>query len=265
MGRNTRFPILVQLLPKNDPRHKRWIRSLRKRPPPWDKGKSKETDSRVKKISDTFKRKKIDNFSRWREEMKKTGKIRGSYPDFVKSKELAFLIGISLGDGNIQSFPRTDRLIVSLNTKYPALINYVALVMSKIFEKEATVKKVKKSNCIRVWVYQKSISKRLGIPAGDRRKSILEIPDWIWDSNDFLIWYLKGLFEAEGSLSIHLPSCTYNFAFSNRNGKLLDNVKRGLIKLGFHPEVRNNAIRLRKKAEVECFRKLICFREFSAG
>jgi len=160
VGRNTRFPILVQLLPKNDPRHKRWIRSLRKRPPPWDKGKS---------------------------------------------------------------------------------------------------------NCIRVWVYQKSISKRLGIPAGDRRKSILEIPDWIWDSNDFLIWYLKGLFEAEGSLSIHLPSCTYNFAFSNRNGKLLDNVKRGLIKLGFHPEVRNNAIRLRKKAEVECFRKLICFREFSAG
>jgi len=58
VGRNTRFPILVQLLPKNDPRHKRWIRSLRKRPPPWDKGKSKETDSRVKKISDTFKRKK---------------------------------------------------------------------------------------------------------------------------------------------------------------------------------------------------------------
>lgn len=265
MGKNVNFPVLVQLLPQSDPRHKKWIKSLRKRPPPWDKGKRKETDLRVKKISDTFKRKKIDNFSKWREEMKRIGKIRSYYPDFVKSNDLAFLIGITLGDGNIQSFPRTDRLLISLNVKYPTLFNYVALVMSKIFEKEAVIKKVKGSNCMRVWVYQKNISNRLGIPSGDRRKSILEIPDWIWGSNDLLIWYLKGLFEAEGSLSIHLPSCTYNFAFSNRNEKLLDNVKRGLVKLGFHPEVRSNAIRLRKKAEVECFRKLICFRKYNAG
>lgn len=260
-----RFPVLVQLLPKNDSRRKRWIKSLKKRPPPWDKGKSKETDLRVKKISDTFKKRKIDNFSKWREEMKKIGKIRSFYPDFFKSNELAFLIGISLGDGNIQSFPRTDRLLVSLNTKYPELVDYVSLIMSKIFEKEAVVKKVKKSNCMRVWIYQKNISNRLGIPAGDRRKSILEIPDWIWGSNDFLIWYLKGLFEAEGSLSIHLPTCTYNFSFSNKNKKLLENVKKGLVKLGFHPEERNNAIRLRRKADVECFRKLIGFRSFNAG
>lgn len=265
MSNRNRFPVLVQFLPKNDFRRKRWIRSLKKRPPPWDKGKRKETDLRVRKISDTFKRKKIDNFSKWREEMKKIGKIRSQYPAFIKSKDLAFLIGITLGDGNIQSFPRADRLIISLNAKYPILVNYVAAIMSKIFEKAAVVKKVKSSNCIRVWVYQKYISNRLGIPSGDRRKSVLDIPDWIWESNDFLTWYLKGLFEAEGSLSIHLPSCTYNFAFSNRNKQLLDNVKKGLIKLGFHPEVRDNAIRLRKKAEVECFRRLIYFREYIAG
>jgi len=197
--------------------------------------------------------------------MKRCGKIRSIYPDFVKSNDLAFLIGITLGDGNIQNFPRTDRLLISLNAKYPGLVNDVALVVSKIFEKDAVVKKVKGSDCVRVWVYQKNISNRLGIPSGDRRKSVLEIPGWIWESDDFLIWYLKGLFEAEGSLSIHLPSYTYNFAFSNRNEKLLDNVKRGLIKLGFHPEVRSNAIRLRKKAEVECFKKLIDFRNYSAG
>lgn len=197
--------------------------------------------------------------------MKRIGKIRSFYPDFIKSNELAFLIGISLGDGNIQSFPRTDRLLISLNTKYPALIDYVSVVMSKIFEKEAVIQKVKKTNCIRVGVYQKNISKRLCIPSGDRRKLILEIPDWIWDSNYYLTWYLKGLFEAEGSLCVHLPTCTYNFAFSNRNEKLLENVKEGLIKLGFHPEVRSNAIRLRKKAEVECFRRLINFRNFNAG
>lgn len=50
--------------------------------------------------------------------------------------------------------------------------------------------------------------------------------------------------------------------FSNRNSKLLENVKNGLVRFGFHPEIRSNAIRLRKKAEVECFRKLINFRTY---
>lgn len=265
MRRNARFPVLVQLLPKDDFRHKKWIKSLKKRPPSWNKGKTKETDSRVKKISDTFIRKNLDNFSKWRDEMKRCGKIRSIYPPLNQSSKLAFLIGISLGDGNIQSFPRTDRLLIVLNTKYPKLIEFVAAIMSETFDKEAVVKKVKNSNCKRVWIYQKNISVRLGIPTGDRRKSSIEIPDWIWESKEYLIWYLKGLFEAEGSLCVHLPTCTYNFAFSNRNEKLLENVKKALVKLGFRPEVKNDAIRLRKKAEVECFRKLINFRSFNAG
>lgn len=101
MKKKVESSVLVQLLLKNDLRYRKWIKSLKKRPPPWDKGKRKETDLRVKKISDTFKRKKIDNFSKWREEMKRIGKIRSFYPDFTKSNELAFLIGVSLGDGNI--------------------------------------------------------------------------------------------------------------------------------------------------------------------
>ncbi|TSC54362.1 MAG: hypothetical protein LiPW31_143, partial [Microgenomates group bacterium LiPW_31] len=43
-----------------------------------------------------MKRKKIDNFAKWRLKMIKLGKIRNTYPPFKKSKELAFLIGLAL-------------------------------------------------------------------------------------------------------------------------------------------------------------------------
>lgn len=257
------FKVVPNLLPKTDPRYQKWYKSLQKRPSPWNKGKTRETDLRVRKISNTFKAKKIDNFYKWREEMKKSGAIRSFYPPLKKSTELAFLIGMTLGDGNISKFTRVERLIISLNSKYPQLVDHVNYLVSSIFEKQATAQKVKGKNCVRISVYQKNISKRLKIPAGNRRWSSTGARSWVWKSKKYLIAYLKGLFEAEGSLSIHLPTSTYNFQFSNKNQALLDNVERGLRLLGFNPEVRSDKIRLRKKKEVESFKSLIRFREYS--
>lgn len=260
-GAKTGFLITPNLLPKLDKRYKDWVLSLSKRQP-WIKGKTKDIDERVRKISETFRKKRIDNFSKWRQEKKKQGIIRSTYPSFNKSGELAFLIGMVLGDGNIGIFPRTERLLIALNNKYPTLVNYVAYIMTKFFEKEAIVQKVKTSNCVRVWIYQKKISKRLKIPSGNRRWVTSGIPDWVWRSKKYIIECLKGLFEAEGSLSIHLPTCTYNFSFSNKNQKLLDDVEKALRILGFNPEIRSDKIRLRKKKEVFTFKKLIRFREY---
>jgi hypothetical protein len=88
------------------------------------------------------------------------------------------------------------------------------------------------------------------------------MPSWISKNKIFLINFIRGLFEAEGSLSIHLPTGTYNFAFSNKNKSLLKIVEKSLRLLGYHPEVRPVAIRLRRKAEVERFRQLIQFRMY---
>lgn len=250
--------MIPNLLEKTDPRYVKWRKSLKKRPPPWCKGLTKETDSRVQKISKTMRRKKIDNFASWREKMIKLGKIRNSYPSFKKSKELAFLVGLTLGDGNISNFPRTECLTIALNTKYPKLIEYTYLIMKRFFQKNPS--RNLQGNCSRLRVYQKQISRRLSIPTGSRKNLPIAIPRWIWINRTYLIWYLKGLFEAEGSLSIHLPTCTYNFQFSNRNPKLLANVSRGLKKLGYHPEHHPVGTRLRKRNEVKSFEKLISFR-----
>lgn len=252
--------MLPHLLPKTDSRFKKWRESLKKRPPPWSKGFTKETHPSVAKISKTFKRKKIDNFAKWREEAKRKGIIIKDYPPLPQTQELAFLIGLALGDGNITKFPRTECLRIALAAKYPGLIDYTKLTIEKIFNKTPNVRKVKDSACYTVTIYQKNLSLRLGIPIGSRKKFNYKIPGWILKERSFLIYFLKGLFEAEGSLSVHLPTCTYNFQFSNKNPSLLKNVQNSLELLGYHPEVRLTSTRLRKKLEVESFKQLIQFR-----
>ncbi|MBI3323306.1 MAG: hypothetical protein HYZ95_02440 [Candidatus Omnitrophica bacterium] len=71
------------------------------------------------------------------------------------------------------------------------------------------------------------------------------------------------MFEAEGSYSVHAPTYTYNLSFSNRNPALLDEVEWALTSMGFHPERRSCAVRLRKKQEVARFIELIRFRGYN--
>lgn len=265
MPKTGHIPVSPSLLPKDDPRFIKWKESLKKRPPPWCKGKNKYTDLSVKKISDTFKRKKIDNFSNWRINARKIGLIPSSYPSLKKDLNFAFLFGLVSGDGHIDKFPRTEKITIALGIDKPELIDFTASIVEEVFSKKPAVKKTSYSNMVRVSFYQKYISKRLKVPSGNRGKIRIKIPSWIRTNRKYLLACLRGLYEAEGSLSIHLPTYTYNFAFSNKNTSLLKFVSKSLIDLGFHPEVRSYAIRLRKKEEVKYFENLIKFRKYGAG
>ena len=256
------FSIRPNLLSKDDPRYIHWRKSLSKRPVSWNKGKTKDTDSSVKKISETFKKKRINNFASWRKEKIAAGELKADYPPFEKTSDLATLVGLVLGDGHIAVFPRTERLEITLGTDKPKLIDFVFQLMEKVFSKTPIKRKDKNARCVKVGLYEKFISKRLGVPTGNRRYSTSGIPKWIWQKREHLIGCLKGLFEAEGSLSIHLPTCTYNFAFANRNEILLDDVRRALTLLGLHPEARTVATRIRRKHEVKYFQELISFRKY---
>lgn len=257
------FIVAPNLLPKSDPRYQKWRKSLKKRPAPWNKGFNKETHPSVAKISRTFKEKKIDNFRKWRRRAKKEGIIPASYPPFKKDKNLAFLIGMILGDGNIHKFPRTELLKISLGTDKPLLWKHVDEIVKKVFKKSSHIYKRKDCACIDIRIYQNRISERLEIPLGGRNRANIKIPNWIRDNRKYIIQCLKGLFEAEGSFSIHKKTYTYNFQFSNRNVTLLNEVEEMLTELGFYPERREVAVRLRKKREALAFEKLINFRQYT--
>jgi DNA-binding transcriptional regulator WhiA len=230
---------------------------------PWNRGFTKETHPGVLKISGTFKRKGLDNFKEWRYKMKKLGKIRSRYPAFRKTGDLAELIGLVLGDGHIESFPRTESLTIACNAKNAGLVRRCKDLLRKLFEKEPYEgNTVSNRNCIRVRVYQKNISRRLGLPTGDRKDIRFRTPIWISGNKEYLKRYLRGLYEAEGSLCTHKPTCTYKLFFSNRNKFLRENVYRGLKILGFHPHRGKYQIQVSRKKEVYEIKDLIRFRQY---
>ncbi len=225
---------------------------------PWNKGFNKNTHPSVLKISETMRVKKIDNFYEWRKKLQD----RLNKP-LIRDEKLAFLTGLSLGDGYIQKFPRTERLRIVLGTDKPSLWQYTAKLVEDIFQKRPWVKTRKYTKAIDISIYRCGLSQLLEIPSGARGRLRVKLPKWIWGKDKFLISCLRGLFEAEASLNVHLATYTYNFSFSNRNQSLLDEVEKALIHLGFNPERREDAIRLRKKHEVESFRNLISFRKYT--
>src|SRR3989344_3770294 len=98
-------------------------------PSNWNKGLTKDTNLSVRKISETMRRKKIDNFCVWREKMKALGRIKSVYPPLEKNGNLAELIGVVLGDGHICVYPRTEELRLISNSNNPDFIKRYAQLM----------------------------------------------------------------------------------------------------------------------------------------
>lgn len=256
------FKVLPNLLPKDDFRYKKWRKSLKKRPAPWNKGFTKENNESVAKISRTFKRKKINNFSKWRKKEIKEGRIRVNYLPFEKSGDLAELIGAILGDGHICKFPRTESLSIFSNANNRGFVNRYSKLIEKFFNKKPRTTKRNDSNCIKISIYQKEISNRLGIPSGSRYNKLLRMPDWILGNKEYIRRYLRGLYEAEGSFCVHEPTYTYKFMFANKNKSLLNNVYEGLEILGFHPHRTNYNIQISKKEEAYKAKEFLDFRKY---
>lgn len=230
----------------------------------WNHGKTKENDPRVRKISETFKTRHIDNFARWRLKERLAGRIPATHIPLEKTGRLAFLVGMTLGDGHIEKFPRSERLHIVLGTDKPLLWRHVAKAVEQVFSKKLWVRRSKQGNYMEISLYQTRLSKRLEVPAGSRGKLKVRLPEWIRSERRYLSACLKGLFEAEGFYSVHEPTYTYNLGFSNRNLTLLNEVEWALTLLGFHPERRSYAVRLRKKQEAARFIELIRFRSYNS-
>lgn len=230
----------------------------------WSKGLTKDTDPSVRKISETMKRRKIDNFAHWRKLAKQSGIIPKSYPALKKNGDLAELMGVVLGDGHISQFPRTEELTLFSNSNNKGFVERYSSLVEKIFNKKPYVAKVSSCNCIRIRIYEKYISRRLGVPLSPRGKKTIRIPPWIFKSRPYMLRYLRGLYEAEGSHCVHLPTSTYKFFFSNKNTSMLANVFRLMKKLGFHPHMskRNDSVQVSRKEEVLSAIKLLKFRMY---
>ncbi len=219
-------------------------------------------DARAKKISETMRARRLDNFKQWRDRMKELGEIKSSYPAFQKDGNLAELIGTVLGDGHIYKHPRCDSLRITGDAKKMGFVNYSAHLVEVVFGKKPTVSKVRRSNGMTVTVYEKDISRRLGIPHGSRKNLNYIPPKWILRSRANTIHFLRGLYEAEGSLCYHPPTSTHKLFFANKNQYLLTLVAHLVENLGFTQNTHVNKVQVSRKAEVQKLKDLLQFRSY---
>lgn len=220
-------------------------------------------DERARRISETMKSKKLDNFKKWRDKEKEEGRIKSVYEPFEQNGNLAELIGVVLGDGHIQAFPRTERLLIFSHAQNLGFITRYRDLVANIVHKEPYVYKVTDEECVRISLYQKEISSRLGVPTGARKEQAYELPEWIRENERYQLRLLRGLYEAEGSLSFHPPTYTHKLIFTNYNISLLDLVFELVKDLGFHPHRTKNRVQLSRKGEVQNLVNLLEFRDYS--
>lgn len=230
---------------------------------PWNKGLTKTTHPSLRKTSETMKSKGLDNFKEWRAAAKERGFIKKANSPLTKNGDLAELLGVILGDGNIYKFERTEGLRIVGNSNHHGFIERYAYIVEKVFNKKPHVAKRRDSSASNITFYQKDISKRLGIPTGSKRCLDFKVPSWIIKEKRYVIRFLRGLFESDGNFSEHQKTYTYKAIFTNRNESLLNIVYRLLKKLGFHPHRSKYKVQVSKKEEVKNLKNLLQFRHYS--
>lgn len=207
---------------------------------------------------------KLDNFKEWRDEAKRTGKVKSTYPVLEKNGDLAELIGVILGDGHIRTHPRCESLRIVGSGNNPGFRDRYALLVEKIFRKKPRVALRSDEDAHNITIYEKEISKRLGIPTGARGSYMFVLPEWIEENQEYRIRFLRGLYEAEGSLCFHPKTYTHKFIFTNMNPHLLNVVFRLVSDLRFHPHSTKRDVQVSRKAEVQKLADLLQFRHYGS-
>ena len=119
-----------------------------------------------------------------------------------------------------------------------------------------------RANAMTVTIYEKNISKRLGIPNGSRKDLNYVLPKWILHSKTYKVHFLRGLYEAEGSLCYHPMTSTHKLFFANKNQHLLKLVATLVENLGFKQNTYINKVQVSRKAEVQELKDLLHFRSY---
>jgi hypothetical protein len=169
------------------------------------------------------------------------------------SKELAEFIGIALGDGNIYKFDRCQRLTISCNGSYKNYVEHVSCLARNIFKKSPSIIKRSKANCCDVTLYLQDIDKALGLPAGNKIKNSVKIPEWIIRKREYSKKCLKGLFETDGHYGLSKKNYVEYIQFCNESASLKKSVFDVLSSLKYSPQLGKNYVRLAKKTEVHKF------------
>jgi intein/homing endonuclease len=155
------------------------------------------------------------------------------------SKELAELIGIILGDGNIwqkQGGYYYVRVCGDIVKDRDYLLNYVKPLFEKLFKKKMHSIEHKRCNELFISAGDKDVVytlKYFGLPSGNKKENDVGIPKWIFKSEEYLKACIRGLIDTDGSIC-PITGRSYPYIwFTCGINNLRKTFRQAMEKLGF--------------------------------
>jgi LAGLIDADG DNA endonuclease family protein/Homeodomain-like domain-containing protein len=154
---------------------------------------------------------------------------RGAKPMRFSAEDYCELLGLYLGDGCISDGPRTTRLRITLDLKYPGIINETRALVARCFpSNRVDIVRKTDGNCVNISVYS------LHLPClfpqhgpGRKHKRTIRLEPWQWRFVDGAPGaLLRGLIRSDGCVfinrtDVHRPQpyeyLTYEFANKSRD------------------------------------------------
>jgi intein/homing endonuclease len=185
-----------------------------------------------------------------------------------KSAKLAELIGIILGDGNLYWNEKkgvyTLKIAGNPYDEREYLIDFVKPLLDEIFKTHSKIE-IRKNELF-ITVYSKEIIKILeffGLKRGNKIKNNVGIPYWIKDNKNFLKACIRGLIDTDGSVfkMSNKDSHLNRIGFKNSDKKLLNDTRKGLVLLGFHPSkiIKEDHFFISRKKDTKRYANVIKF------
>ncbi|HBI25763.1 TPA: hypothetical protein DDX30_03170 [Candidatus Wolfebacteria bacterium] len=158
-----------------------------------------------------------------------------------KDKNLqAYVIGLAIGDGNLSKFPRTTRLRITCDDKYPNLMHKICEALQKLFPTNKISLSHQPKHCTDVICYSNSWEDILGWSStkGSKTKQCIRVPQWIKNDTEYTKQCLKGLFETDGSVYMDRTYLMANFTTA-LEGLAIDTMEMATL-LGYKPNIQKN-------------------------
>ena len=172
-----------------------------------------------------------------------------------KSKDLAELIGIMLGDGNMW---RTH-IKIAFDKRNKTYMDYVEKLFNKVFGIHLRRLIIKETNQAYLYCYNKLASQKLldfGLKRGDKIKNNVGIPDWVNKNISYAKACLRGLIDTDGCIYKSKRDKQIYIKFTNFNKQLLKDFKNLTVLLGYNfARANKNNWCLYRKLEVVRFIK----------
>jgi len=173
------------------------------------------------------------------------------------SMQLSEFIGALAGDGHLHNNPAELSITVHRILDYQ-YIKHLENLFDKLFYIKPTL--FSRDNMVKLRFYSKELVQQLNInynlPIG-KKKGHLHIPFKILKNNNYLICYIRGLFDTDGSINRHHKESGAIIEISSRDPQFLAEISKSLIKLKFKVSVGYKSVKIYDKEQIDTFFKVI--------